>query len=209
MRKAAYAEGLISCFAPPERARSIAGDLTEEAAYRGNVWFATSLAGVVAALFLGAFATARAYTLWLMLRGFVVWAIVYAAVRVAGLLSGIEPDFVPGTPFEDLPLTAQAYLAGTLIVAGAAAGAVLGASGNGFTGKGATGNGLNAATPLAMLWLSLAVVAPLWDVATGTATWSCTFFYIAGLPLCYALPLLGGALCTARVAAPAQREAAG
>ncbi|MBN1238458.1 MAG: hypothetical protein JXB36_08140, partial [Gammaproteobacteria bacterium] len=65
------------------------------------------------------------------------------------------------------------------------------------------------AVPLAMLWLTTAVVAPVWDLAAGTATWYCTILYLTGLPLCYVLPLLTGAALTGRHAAAGAEGARG
>src|SRR5690606_1795852 len=93
------------------RAATIAGDLTEEAAVRGPLWFVAALAGVLLAMFFAAFSAARRHTLGLLVKGFVVWSLIYAGVRVAGALSGLQPAFTTGTEFAALPLAAQLYLA--------------------------------------------------------------------------------------------------
>jgi hypothetical protein len=47
MRKAAVAEWLLSLVVPREAAASIAGDLVEDAARRGGIWFWSSVAGTL------------------------------------------------------------------------------------------------------------------------------------------------------------------
>ncbi|MBN1239348.1 MAG: hypothetical protein JXB36_12670, partial [Gammaproteobacteria bacterium] len=185
MHKALIAEELLALFTDRGRAAAIAGDLTEEAGAKGTAWFAAALANVAGALFFCAFAGARGHTLRLLGKGLLVWCALYMGVRIIGALSGVAPRYAADADFAALDLGAQLYLAGALIVAALLAGAVLGAR--------ATANGVNAAVPLAMLWLTTAVVAPVWDLAAGTATWYCTILYLTGLPLCYVLPLLTGA----------------
>ena len=190
MRKALIAEELLALVTDRQRAGSIAGDLTEEAAARGLLWFGAAVAGVAAALFFRAFGAARGHTLKLLGQGVLVWCAFYVGIRIVGLVTGIAPQYAPGSEFAALGAGAQVYLAGALVVAALASGAVLGAA--------STSNGLNAAVPLAMMWAATAVVAPLWDLAAGTATWYCTFLYLAGLPLCYVLPLLTSAALVGR-----------
>ena len=201
MHNPLIAEEVLALVTDRDRAAAIAGDLTEEAAARGAAWFAMTLAGVAAALFFGAFATARGYTLRLLGKSVLVWCAFYLCIRVVGALTGLAPEYAADADFAALGLGTQVYLAGALVAAALLSGAVLGAA--------ATANGVNAAVPLAMLWLTTALVAPVWELAAGTATWYCTFLYLIGLPLCYVLPLLTGAALTGRRGAVAAEGAHG
>lgn len=201
MRKAFIAEELLSLTTTRERASSIAGDLVEERGSRGAGWFCCALASVALALFFAAFGTARAHSLWLLARGLVVWCLIYAAVRLAGALAGIQPLMTGTGSFESLAPTVQLYLAATLMLSGVLTGMLLGGS--------STGNGMNAVTPLAAFWALAAVLAPLMDLVTGTATWYCTALYLTGLPLCYLLPLLAGGAFAGRRAVPLAGKVSG
>src|SRR5690606_41513049 len=102
MRKTLLSEEVLCLVTDRSRASTIAGDLTEEAAARGPLWFVAALAGVLLALFFAAFSAARGHSLGLLVKGFVVWMLVYAVVRVAGALSGLQPAFTAGTEFAAL-----------------------------------------------------------------------------------------------------------
>lgn len=194
MHKGLIAENILSLTTPRERAVSIAGDLVEESAGRGLAWFCTTLAGVAMALFFAAFGAARKQTVWLLARGLVVWSLVYAGVRIAGALAGIQPLVTDDGSFESLAPALQLYLAATLMLSSVLTGILLGGA--------ATANGLNAVMPLAVFWALAAILAPLMDLVAGTATWYCTVLYLLGLPLCYLMPLLAGGALAGRRAAP-------
>jgi hypothetical protein len=199
MRKALLTEEFLCLITSRERAESIAGDLVEEAGTRGIVWLGAALASVAFALFFSAFGAARSRTLWLFGRGLLVWGLLYVVVRFVGAMIGIQPLLMPSTDYAALSPGVQVYLASTLILAAFLTGLVLGGR--------RTSNGLNAATPLAMFWALSVVVAPLMDLAAGTATWYCTFLYLLGLPLCYLFPLLAGGALAGRRSAPARGRA--
>lgn len=190
MVEAALAEALLSLFTARERAAAVAGDLVEEAPRRGRVWFCVSLLGVALALFASAFGARRGRVLWLFASGFVLWLGAYTAVRAAGAAAGLQPLVLPAGAVAEMPWSLQAYLALSLVLSGLAAGAVL--------GRRARVHGVNGAAPLAAFWASAALIAPLVDLAVGTATWHCTLLYVLGLPLFYVLPLLAGGALGAR-----------
>lgn len=187
---AALAEELLALVTTRERAASVAGDLAEESGRRGPFWFGVALARVAAALFSSAFAACRVRLLWLLASGFVCWFAVYAAVRSAGAVAGFQPIVLPLTDCVERPWPVQVYLGAALVLSGLLAGAALGTR--------APAQGVNGATPLAAGWACLAVVAPLAELAAGTATWHCTLLYLLGLPFLYMLPLLAGGALGAR-----------
>lgn len=201
MHKALLAQELLSLTTDRERAGSIAGDLTEEAAYRGSLWFWSMLGGVTFALFYRAFGLARIRTFWLLCRGLTVWAALYIAIRLIGAVAGIEPLSIPQAEFVDLPMTTQAYLAATLMLSSLLAGLALGSV--------TRANQISGAAPLAMFWAVSIIVAPGVEWLAGTGTWYCTLLYVVGLPLCYLAPLLLGGALAGRRAAPATQGVRG
>lgn len=198
MLNSSLAEELLSLLTSEERAESIVGDLEEEARRHGRAWFWISLGGVAAALFFKAFGCARASTLGLLAAGLVLWFTVYAALRLAGALLGLQPLVADFSASNALPWGTALYLALALILASFCAGLLL--------GRRTAGSGINSAAPLAMFWSATALVLPVWDCLAGTASAYCALLYLVGLPAFYALPLLAGGACarrrTRRIAQP-------
>lgn len=181
------AEELLSLVTGPERAQSIAGDLAEEARREGALWYWRSVLAVSAAMFFQRFGRARWRTLGFLAGGLLLWLVLYASIRIAGALLGIEPLVATVSAGGGFAWSTQLYLAAALILASFGAGLALGPF--------AVADGINAAAPLAMFFAVAAVVFPVLDGVAGTATWYCTALYLAGVPLLYVLPLLaGGAL---------------
>src|SRR4029077_6742885 len=67
-------QALLSLFTSPDRAESIAGDLTEESEVRGSVWFWFHGFRTTLALFTNALAMAPLMTLALVALGFALFA---------------------------------------------------------------------------------------------------------------------------------------
>lgn len=185
------AEELLSLVTGADRAQSIAGDLAEEASREGALWYWRSVLAVSAAMFFQRFGWARWRTLGYLGGGLLLWLVLYASIRVAGALLGIEPLIATVSAGGGFAWTTQLYLAAALILASFGAGLALGPF--------AVTEGVNAAAPLAMFFAATAVVLPVLDAVSGAATWYCTALYLGGVPLLYVLPLLaGGALVRQR-----------
>ena len=73
MRDASPVQALLSLFTAPDRAESIAGDLTEEREVRGSVWFWFHVFRTTFALFTNALATAPVMALALAALGFALF----------------------------------------------------------------------------------------------------------------------------------------
>ena len=189
------AEELLSLVTPRDRAVSIAGDLTEEAARYGAIWFAGALAGVVSAMFFGAFGRAKLRTAAMLVAGLTVWAVLYLLLRVGGLLLGIEGLAAGSAPPSDLlPPAMLAYLGGLLAAANFLTGLVIGRAG---------GSSLpSPVMPLALFWAAVAAMAFFADLAAGRPTGYCTLVYVVGVPAFYIGPLLAGGVYAARRAEP-------
>jgi pimeloyl-ACP methyl ester carboxylesterase len=94
-------ERLFSLFAPPDRAEAIAGDLAEERARRGTLWFWVHVAGVTWALWRNAATGAPWRVLALMVTG----CAMFAAPALAGAVSvGLFPQFL-GSPVNWITLS--------------------------------------------------------------------------------------------------------
>jgi hypothetical protein len=185
------AEELLSLFIEAERAESIAGDLAEESRSEGVLWYWRSVLGVAAAMFFKTFGAARRRTLGFLAGGFLLWFVLYAAIRIAGALLGIEPLIATATVGGGFAWGTELYLAAALILASFGAGLGL--------GLWAVADGVNAAAPLAMFFGAAAVVLPVLDGLGGSGSWYCTALYVGAVPLFYVLPLLaGGALVRQR-----------
>jgi len=196
MPKALVAEELLALVTPRDRAVTIAGDLTEEAARRGPVWYAGALAGVVAAMFFSAFGRAKVRTALMLAAGLAVWAMLYVSLRVGGLLLGVEALAAGPAPSSDvLPPAMLAYLGGTLAAASFLTGLVVGRAGAACLPS--------PVMPLAVFWATVAVAAFSADVAAGRPTGYCTLVYLVGVPAFYIAPLVAGGVCGARLARPA------
>jgi hypothetical protein len=190
-KSARLAEELLSLVMDAERAESIAGDLAEESDREGTLWYWRSLLGVAAAMFFKTFGAARWRTLVFLASGFVLWFALYASIRLAGALLGIEPLIATVADGGAFAWGTQLYLCAALILASFGAGLALGPWG--------VAEGVNAAAPLAMFFGAAAVVLPVLDAVGGAGSWSCTALYVGGVPLLYVLPLLaGGALSRRR-----------
>jgi hypothetical protein len=199
-KPAFLAEELLSLVMDSGRAESIAGDLAEESSHEGALWYWRSVLGVAAAMFFRTFGAARWRTLGFLAGGFLLWLVLYAGIRVAGALLGIEPLIATETVDGSFAWGTQLYLGVALILASFGAGLAL--------GPWAVADGVNAAAPLAMFFGAAAVVLPVLDGFGGTASWFCTALYVFGVPLLYVAPVLaGGALVRQRTAriAPADR----
>lgn len=192
MLEAVLAEELLALVTARARAHAVAGDLVEEAARRGRLWFCAALLGTVLALFVTACGARRGRMLRLFASAFVCWFAIYAGLRAAGAAAGLQPILLPITDAGSRPWPLTVYLAVTLVAAGLLAGAALGAR--------APAHGVNRAAPLVMFWGFAALVLPLLDLFAGTATWYCTLLYLLGFPLLYALPLAAGGALGARAA---------
>lgn len=194
MHRALIAEGVLSLTSPPDRAETMAGDLTEEARTRGALWFAAALTGVCLAMFFQAFGEARGRTLRILGVGLGVWFAVYVAARLAGALLGIQPLVIDARSVTELPPATLLYLGAMLALTNFVTGLVL--------GHRVSANRMNPVMPLAVFWASMAVVGFCTDAAAGTPTWYCTLVYLGGVPILYVAPLLlGGALAAHRAAA--------
>jgi hypothetical protein len=195
-----FAEELLSLVMAAERAESIAGDLAEESSREGRLWYWRSVLGVAGAMFFKTFGTSRWRTLGFLAGGFLLWFALYASIRLAGALLGIEPLIATVADGGGFAWSTQLYLAVALILASFGAGLALGPWG--------VADGVNAAAPLAMFFGVAAVVLPVLDGVGGAGSWYCTALYLGGVPLLYVLPLLaGGALARQRSAkvTPADR----
>src|SRR5690606_1949529 len=136
----------------------IAGDLIEEAAHRGPIWFAGALIGVVAALLIGAFGRAKVRTAVALAVGLAVWAVLYVSLRVGGVLLGIEALAAGSAPASDLlPPAMMAYLGGTLAAASFLTGLVVGRAG--------AASLPSPVMPLAVFWGTVAAVMLCADLA--------------------------------------------
>src|SRR5690606_20780664 len=151
----------------------IAGDLAEEARREGPLWYWRSVLGVSAAMFFQRFGLARWRTLGFLAGGLLLWLVLYAAIRIAGALLGIEPLIATVSATGGFAWTTQIYLAVALILASFGAGLALGPF--------AVAEGVNAAAPLATFFAAAAVVLPVLDGVSGAATWYCTVLYVAGV----------------------------
>ncbi|HEU4616681.1 MAG TPA: hypothetical protein VFV10_01505 [Gammaproteobacteria bacterium] len=190
-----FAEELLSLVLSPERAESIAGDLAEEASREGEVWYWRSVLGISAAMFFKSFGAARLRTLGFLAAGFLVWCVLYAAIRVAGALLGVEPLIATVSAEGGFAVSTALYLGAALVLASFGAGLALGSR--------CITDGVNATAPLAMFWGVTAVVLPILDGFAGVSSWYCVVLYVAGVPLLYVLPLLaGGALARQRALRP-------
>ncbi|HEX5420144.1 MAG TPA: hypothetical protein VFY39_09105 [Gammaproteobacteria bacterium] len=188
MLNASLAEELLSLLTPREQAETIIGDL-EEAREPGQLGFWLAVLGVAFALFFAAFNTARARTLGFLAAGFVLWSALYIGVRVLGELLGLQP-WAGGFVADSSGLTTQLYLAAALVLSSFLAGLLLGFR--------TASNGTNASAPLAMFWAAAALVMPVFDCFSNTATWGCMLLYLFGMPAFYMLPVLAGGACARR-----------
>lgn len=101
MRDPSRAQALFSLFTCPDRAESIAGDLTEERSRRGSVWFWFHVLRTTFALSRSAFARAPLATLVLAVSG----CTLFAAPAFAGVAAiNVFPHFV-GSPLNWLVLS--------------------------------------------------------------------------------------------------------
>lgn len=200
MLKTLFAEELLSLVVARERAGAIAGDLTEEAAKRGPLWFSGALAGAVGAMFFQCFGAARLRTLGLLAAGLALWIGTYVGVRVGGALLGLQAAAAGGTgsPLETAP--ALVYFGATLAVASFSTGLVL--------GRIVRPGPPSPVMPLAVFWATVALAAFCADVAAGRPTWYCTLVYLVGVPAFYIVPLVAGGAAAARLGPPGRLEAA-
>lgn len=190
MPKVLFAEELLALVTDRNRAETIAGDLVEEAGRRGPLWFAGALGGVALALFFAAFGAARARMLGLLAAGLAVSALLYVAVRVSGVLLGLQPPAVHGVALIEASPAALLYLAASLAAANFLTGLVL--------GRARARSGPSAVMPLALFWAAVGLVALCADLVAGQPTWYCTLVYLGGIPSFYIAPLLAGAALAAR-----------
>ncbi len=90
MRDASAVEALLSLFTAPDRAESIAGDLTEEREVRGSAWFWFHVFRTTFSLFTKALASAPGMVLALVALGFAFFAtLAFAGVAAVFLFPSI------------------------------------------------------------------------------------------------------------------------
>ena len=94
MSKVEIAEYLLSFTTTPERATSTAGDLMEQSAVRGSVWFWRTLVTTTVSLVWRELTLAPGQMAWLGFRAVVIQAIFIPVIIVVGIVGGLFVSFV-------------------------------------------------------------------------------------------------------------------
>lgn len=191
-RHAAVAESILRLVAAPDDAAAIVGDIAEiNSTGRAQFWCDVLSSG--GALLIHSVRRHPLSAICLGVAGFVLWSLIYVAVRVAFAFAGLVPIDTSFANCAVLSLGSFALLAIALVSSNLLAGVAIGYR--------SRDGAMNRCVPLALLFGLGMIAFPLAASMRVEISWYCLGLYLVGLPLLYILPLLCGGAIGGRLSA--------